>query len=89
MSFRFISFVCLVIAALYGDASSIGRRSDRYVKLPVVHSTNRQVFAKVYEDKRALATVPLAKRADVAYYAKCLFFVQVNSRVGLPLTHAK
>ncbi|KAI3343255.1 aspartic peptidase domain-containing protein [Ustulina deusta] len=70
MSFRFISFVCLVIAALYGDASSIGRRSDRYVKLPVVHSTNRQVFAKVYEDKRALATVPLAKRADVAYYAK-------------------
>ncbi|KAI0799193.1 aspartic peptidase domain-containing protein [Xylaria sp. FL0064] len=54
----------------YGDAISIEQRSNRYVKLPVVHSTNRQVFAKVYEDKRALSAVSLAKRGDVAYYAK-------------------
>ncbi|RYC56307.1 hypothetical protein CHU98_g9898 [Xylaria longipes] len=46
------------------------RRNNHFVKLPVVHSTNRQVFAKVYEDGQAIATVPLAKRADVAYYAK-------------------
>ncbi|KAI1423531.1 aspartic peptidase domain-containing protein [Xylaria sp. FL1777] len=70
MSFRFLSLLCLTIAALYGDALSIERRSNRYVKLPVVHSTNQQVFAKVYDDKRALTTVPLAKRADVAYYAQ-------------------
>ncbi|KAI1120323.1 aspartic peptidase domain-containing protein [Nemania abortiva] len=70
MSFRLISCLCIVIAAQYGDALSIERSNNRYVKLPVVHSTNRQVFAKVYEDKRAISTVPLAKRSDVAYYAK-------------------
>ncbi|KAI0436611.1 aspartic peptidase domain-containing protein [Xylaria telfairii] len=70
MSFQLLSFLCLVLAARYTDALSIERRSNHYVKLPVVHSTNRQVFAKVYEDKRAIATVPLEKRADVAYYAK-------------------
>ncbi|KAJ2995590.1 hypothetical protein NUW58_g1235 [Xylaria curta] len=70
MSVRLFSFLCLVIAARYSDALSVQRRSEHYVKLPVVHSTNRQVFSKVYEDKRAIATVPLAKRADVAYYAK-------------------
>ena len=72
MSIRLLSFLCLVIAALYGDALSIEHRTNHYVKLPVVHSTNRQVFAKVYEDKRDVATVPLAKRADVAYYAQCM-----------------
>ncbi|KAK5627595.1 hypothetical protein RRF57_003310 [Xylaria bambusicola] len=70
MSFRLLSLLCLVIAASYGDALSIEPRSSHYVKLPVVHSTNRRVFAKVYENKRDVATVPLAKRADVAYYAK-------------------
>ncbi|KAI0531517.1 aspartic peptidase domain-containing protein [Xylaria digitata] len=70
MSFRFLVFLCLVIVARCGNALSIERRSTHFVKLPVVHSTNRQVFAKVYQDKRAIATVPLAKRADVAYYAK-------------------
>ncbi|KAI0417000.1 aspartic peptidase domain-containing protein [Xylaria grammica] len=70
MSFRFLSFLCLVISAQYGNTSAIERRSNHFVKLPVVHSTNRQVFTKVYQDKRAIATVPLAKRADVAYYAK-------------------
>ncbi|KAI0502876.1 aspartic peptidase domain-containing protein [Xylaria bambusicola] len=70
MSFRLLSFLCLVIAAPYGDALSLEPRSNNYVKLPVVHSTNRRVFAKVYENKRDVATVPLAKRADVAYYAK-------------------
>ncbi|RWA10644.1 hypothetical protein EKO27_g4462 [Xylaria grammica] len=73
MSFRFLSFLCLVISAQYGNTSAIERRSNHFVKLPVVHSTNRQVFTKVYQDKRAIATVPLAKRADVAYYAKCSF----------------
>ncbi|KAI0551056.1 aspartic peptidase domain-containing protein [Xylaria curta] len=70
MSFRLLSFLCLVLAARYGDALYIERRSNHYVKLPVVHSTNRQVFSKVYEDKREIASVPLARRADVAYYAK-------------------
>ncbi|KAJ3554765.1 hypothetical protein NPX13_g10524 [Xylaria arbuscula] len=70
MSIRLLSFSCLVIAALYGDAFTIEHRTNHYVKLPVVHSTNRRVFAKVYEDKRDVATVPLAKRADVAYYAQ-------------------
>ncbi|TRX94408.1 hypothetical protein FHL15_004563 [Xylaria flabelliformis] len=72
MSFRLLSFLCLVLAAPYGDALYIERRDNHYVKLPVVHSTNRQVFSKVYEDKREIASVPLARRADVAYYAKCL-----------------
>ncbi|KAI0399891.1 aspartic peptidase domain-containing protein [Xylaria palmicola] len=70
MPSRLLLLVCLFLAARYGHALSIERRSDSYVKLQVVHSTNRQVFAKVYEDKRAIATVPLGKRADVAYYAK-------------------
>ncbi|KAI1150578.1 aspartic peptidase domain-containing protein [Nemania diffusa] len=70
MSYRLFSFFCLIIAARFSDALSIERSSSRYVKLPVVHSTNRKVFAKVYESKRAIATVPLAKRSDVAYYAK-------------------
>ncbi|CAJ2506803.1 Uu.00g079890.m01.CDS01 [Anthostomella pinea] len=54
--------VHLAIAAVC-DASS------RYVKLPVVHSINRKVFGDVW-DKRAMTTVPLANRSDVAYYAK-------------------
>ncbi|KAI0476639.1 aspartic peptidase domain-containing protein [Xylaria cf. heliscus] len=70
MSFRLLSLLCLVLAARYSDALTIERRSNHYVKLPIVHSTNRHVFAKVYEDKRSIATVPLAKRADVAYYAE-------------------
>ncbi|KAJ8121236.1 hypothetical protein O1611_g10152 [Lasiodiplodia mahajangana] len=70
MPFRLLPCLCLVIAAQYSDALSIERGNNRYVKLPVVHSTNRQVFAKVYEDKRAINTVPLAKRSDVAYYAQ-------------------
>lgn len=71
MSLRLLSFLCLAIVAPGNDALSIERRSSHYVKLPVVHSTNRRVFAKVYEDtKRDLATVPLVKRADVAYYAQ-------------------
>jgi hypothetical protein len=73
MSLRLLSLTCLVIAAQCEGASPLERRTDRYVKLPVVHSTNRQVFAGVYDGKRAIATVPLAKRSDVAYYAKCVF----------------
>lgn len=80
MPFQLLSFLYLVLAARYSDALSIERRSNHYVKLPVVHSTNRQVFAKVYEDKRAIATVPLEKRADVAYYAKRLFWFKSASR---------
>ncbi|KAI1348674.1 aspartic peptidase domain-containing protein [Xylaria sp. FL0043] len=70
MPFRLLFFLCLAITVSYGDTLSIKQRSNRYVKLPVVHSSNRQVFAKVYEDKRDLSAVPLAKRGDVAYYAK-------------------
>ncbi|KAI1114632.1 aspartic peptidase domain-containing protein [Nemania sp. NC0429] len=70
MPLRLLSYLCLAIATRYGDALYDERRSHRYVKLPVVHSTNRQAFAKAYEGKEAIAAVPLAKRADVAYYAK-------------------
>ncbi|KAI0432256.1 aspartic peptidase domain-containing protein [Xylaria sp. FL1042] len=70
MPFRLLPFLCLAITVSYGDALSIEQHSNHYVKLPVVHSTNRQVFAKVYEDRRDLSAVPLAKRADVAYYAQ-------------------
>ncbi|KAI1496778.1 aspartic peptidase domain-containing protein [Biscogniauxia marginata] len=49
--------------------SSIKSRDGHFVKLPVVHSTNRNVFSGVW-DKRAITTVPLANRSDVAYYAK-------------------
>ncbi|KAI8626130.1 eukaryotic aspartyl protease [Xylariaceae sp. FL1651] len=69
MSIRLLSLTCLAIAAQC-DASALERRGDRYVKLPVVHSTNQRVFANMYDDKRAIATVPLANRSDVAYYAK-------------------
>ncbi|KAI3320362.1 eukaryotic aspartyl protease [Xylariaceae sp. AK1471] len=70
MSLRILSLVCLVIAAQCGGASPLEPRTDHYVKLPVVHSTNRQIFAEVYDDKRAISTVPLVKRSDVAYYAQ-------------------
>lgn len=89
MSIRLLSFLCLAIVAPSSDALSIERRSSHYVKLPVVHSTNRRVFAKVYEDtKRDVATVPLAKRADVAYYAQCLSFLK-SASCTTSLTHAK
>ncbi|KAI1811281.1 eukaryotic aspartyl protease [Poronia punctata] len=68
---RLVVIVCLLIAARWGDALTAEHRSNnRYVKLPVVHSTNQQVFSKVYQNKRDVSTVPLAKRADVAYYAR-------------------
>ncbi|ORY63480.1 aspartic peptidase domain-containing protein [Pseudomassariella vexata] len=43
--------------------------SGKYVKFPVIHSTNRDVFADVWA-KRGIQTVPLANRSDVAYYAR-------------------
>lgn len=69
MPLRLLSYLYLAVAARCSDVLSSERRGHRYVKLPVVHSTNPQVFAKVYDDEH-IATIPLAKRADVAYYAK-------------------
>ncbi|KAI0834486.1 acid protease [Hypoxylon sp. FL0890] len=68
MAVRLILFLHLIIGA-YCHVSTLGRRNDRYVKLPVVHSTNKKVFAD-FGDKRAITTVPLANRSDVAYYAQ-------------------
>lgn len=79
MPLRLLSYLYLAVAARCSDVLSSERRGHRYVKLPVVHSTNPQVFAKVYDDEH-IATIPLAKRADVAYYAKCLFLPKPTSR---------
>ncbi|KAI0017547.1 acid protease [Xylariomycetidae sp. FL0641] len=55
--------------AVCGSTLHHGWRDNRYVKMPVVHSTNRKVFADMW-DKRMIETVELANRSDVAYYAK-------------------
>lgn len=68
MAARLILFLHLIIGA-YCHASTLERRNDHYVKLPVVHSTNKKVFSD-FGDKRAITTVPLANRSDVAYYAQ-------------------
>ncbi|KAI1134874.1 acid protease [Hypoxylon sp. FL0543] len=68
MAVRLLLFLHLIIGA-YCHVSALERRNDRYVKLPVVHSTNKKVFAD-FGDKRAITTVPLANRSDVAYYAQ-------------------
>ncbi|KAI1643870.1 acid protease [Daldinia loculata] len=67
MAARLFLLLDLIIGA-YCQSSTIERRSSRYVKLPVIHSTNKDVFAD-FGDKRAITTVPLANRSDVAYYA--------------------
>lgn len=45
----------------------------KYASYAIVHSTNKKVFGDMWE-KRAMQTVDLANRSDVAYYAmrKCL-----------------
>ncbi|KAI5919300.1 aspartic peptidase domain-containing protein [Camillea tinctor] len=58
------------IVAACCDRVSVERRDAHFVKLPVVHSTNRNVFSDIWDNKRAITTVPLANRSDVAYYAK-------------------
>ncbi|OTB02228.1 hypothetical protein M426DRAFT_74705 [Hypoxylon sp. CI-4A] len=68
MAVRLFLILNLIIG-VYCQASSLERRSERYVKLPVVHSTNKKVFSD-FGDKRAITTVPLANRSDVAYYAQ-------------------
>ncbi|OTB11897.1 hypothetical protein K445DRAFT_77389 [Daldinia sp. EC12] len=67
MAARLFLLLDLIIGA-YCQVSTIERRNSRYVKLPVVHSTNKDVFSD-FGDKRAITTVPLANRSDVAYYA--------------------
>ncbi|OTA62037.1 acid protease [Hypoxylon sp. EC38] len=68
MAAQLILFLHLIIGA-YCHGSTLERRNDHYVKLPVVHSTNKKVFSD-FGDKRAITTVPLANRSDVAYYAQ-------------------
>ncbi|KAI0597604.1 aspartic peptidase domain-containing protein [Biscogniauxia sp. FL1348] len=58
------------VIAVCCDSVSVERRDAHFVKLPVVHSTNRNVFSDIWDNKRAITTVPLANRSDVAYYAK-------------------
>lgn len=65
-----IFIVLRLIIGVYCYTSVFERQNNRYVKLPVVHSTNRNVFADIWDNKRAITTVPLANRSDVAYYAK-------------------
>ncbi|KAI1373015.1 acid protease [Hypoxylon crocopeplum] len=68
MAMRFIIILHLILAACC-HTSALERRNGHYVKLPVVHSTNKKVFSD-FGDKRAITTVPLANRSDVAYYAQ-------------------
>ncbi|KAI2636278.1 acid protease [Hypomontagnella submonticulosa] len=68
MAARLLLFLQLIIGA-YCHVPDLERRNDHYVKLPVVHSTNKKVFSD-FGDKRAITTVPLANRSDVAYYAQ-------------------
>ncbi|KAI0156690.1 acid protease [Hypoxylon sp. FL1284] len=62
-------FILHLIVGFYFHVSALERRDSRYVKFPVVHSTNKDVFAD-FGDRRAITTVPLANRSDVAYYAQ-------------------
>ncbi|KAI0148366.1 aspartic peptidase domain-containing protein [Xylariaceae sp. FL1272] len=65
MFLRLLAFICLA-TTINCDSSTAGK----YVKLPVVRSTNQKVFPKASTGERAISTVPLANRSDVAYYAK-------------------
>ncbi|KAI2609172.1 acid protease [Hypoxylon sp. NC1633] len=69
MAMRLVTILHLIIGASCHASSTIERRNDHYVKLPVVHSTNKKVFSD-FGDRRAITTVPLANRSDVAYYAQ-------------------
>ncbi|KAI1773646.1 acid protease [Hypoxylon cercidicola] len=62
-------FILHLIIGVYCHVCALERRDSHYVKLPVVHSTNKKVFSD-FGDKRAITTVPLANRSDVAYYAQ-------------------
>ncbi|KAI6087214.1 acid protease [Hypoxylon rubiginosum] len=62
-------FILHLIIGVYCHVSAFERRDSHYVKLPVVHSTNKKVFSD-FGDRRAITTVPLANRSDVAYYAQ-------------------
>lgn len=64
-------FILHLIIGVYCHVSAFERRDSHYVKLPVVHSTNKKVFSD-FGDRRAITTVPLANRSDVAYYAQRL-----------------
>ncbi|KAI1435163.1 aspartic peptidase domain-containing protein [Xylaria sp. CBS 124048] len=70
MPSRLIAFLYLVLAVQNGDTLATTPRSRQLVKLPVVHSSNREVFGEVHDEKRDVITEPLIKRSDVAYYAQ-------------------
>jgi hypothetical protein len=55
-------------ASNFGPRDGSATTSGRYVKFPVIHSTNQDVFADVWA-KRGIQTIPLQNRSDVAYYA--------------------
>lgn len=81
MAFR-IATIALTLATCCHASDVISRNessavSGRYVKFPVIHSTNTDVFSEVWAkrelwSKRGIQTLPLANRSDVAYYAKCM-----------------
>ncbi|KAH9883551.1 acid protease [Xylariomycetidae sp. FL2044] len=68
MATNLLWFLYLLIVSCQ-RVSALERRENHYLKVPVVHSTNRDVFGDLW-DKRAIVTVPLANRSDVAYYAQ-------------------
>lgn len=51
------------------DMSTTTGPPAKYASYAIVHSTNKKVFGDMWE-KRALQSVDLANRSDVAYYAK-------------------
>ncbi|KAI5856795.1 acid protease [Durotheca rogersii] len=69
MAARLALILQLIVGVSYSHAATLERRGEHFLKLPVIHSTNKDVFPDAW-DKRAIVTVPLANRSDVAYYAQ-------------------
>ena len=68
---RLFSILSLAVAGFcVADAKT---RPGRYLKLPVVHSKNHDVFSDPNSKRADTATIPLANRSDIAYYAQRRF----------------
>lgn len=73
----------LSLAGCY--ASDAEPLPGHYLTLPVLHSTNRDVFGDP-SSRRDTATVELANRTDIAYYAQRKSAANLSGYLRLPVT---
>ncbi|KAH8653710.1 aspartic peptidase domain-containing protein [Xylariales sp. PMI_506] len=74
-SSRLTALVALSLACTCRASGSVTRddsaaSSSKYVKFPVIHSTNQNIFPGIYSGRRDIETASLANLSDVAYYAQ-------------------